>query len=101
MSSSRPSELPRRAQAGGRLGAVDDQDVIQRIEALAHEEHELFGKESRGEASTSERERLKEIEIQLDQLYDLLRQRRARRAAGLDPDEALARDADTVEGYIG
>lgn len=86
---------------GGRLGAVDDKDVIERIEALAHEEHELFGKESRGEASTRERERLKEIEIQLDQLYDLLRQRRARRAAGLDPDGALARDADTVEGYVG
>lgn len=86
---------------GGRLGAVDDKDVIERIEALAHEEHELFGKESRGEASTRERERLKEIEIQLDQLYDLLRQRRARRAAGLDPDGALARDVETVEGYVG
>lgn len=86
---------------GGRLGAVDDKDVIERIEALAHEEHELFGKESRGEASTRERERLKEIEIQLDQLYDLLRQRRARRAAGLDPDAALARDVETVEGYVG
>lgn len=80
---------------------MDDQDVIERIEALAHEEHELFGKESRGEASTRERARLKEIEVQLDQLYDLLRQRRARRAAGLDPDEAAARDPDTVEGYVG
>lgn len=80
---------------------MDDRDVIERIEALAHEEHELFGKESRGEASTRERARLKEIEVQLDQLYDLLRQRRARRAAGLDPDAALARDADTVEGYVG
>ena len=80
---------------------MDDRDVIERIEALAHEEHELFGKESRGEASTRERERLKEIEVQLDQLYDLLRQRRARRAAGLDPDGALARDAETVEGYVG
>ena len=79
---------------------VDDQDVIERIEALAHEEHELFGKESRGEASTRERARLKEIEVQLDQLYDLLRQRRARRAAGLDPAEAAPRDPDTVEGYV-
>jgi Protein of unknown function (DUF2630) len=90
-----------RGVQGGRLGAVDDKDVIERIEGLAHEEHELFDKESRGEASTRERERLKEIEVQLDQLYDLLRQRRARRAAGLDPDGALARDADTVEGYVG
>lgn len=80
---------------------MQDQGVIDRIEELAHEEHALFEKESRGEASTRERARLKEIEHQLDQLYDLLRQRRARRAAGLDPDEALPRDPDTVEGYVG
>ncbi len=80
---------------------MQDQGVIDRIEELAHEEHALFDKESRGEASTRERARLKEIELQLDQLYDLLRQRRARRAAGLDPDEALPRDPDTVEGYVG
>ncbi len=80
---------------------MDDQDVIDRIEALAHEEHELFDRESRGEASAAERARLKEIEVQLDQLYDLLRQRRARRAAGLDPDDAVPRDPDTVEGYVG
>ena len=80
---------------------MHDQDVIARIEALATEEHDLFARESRGEASTKERARLKEIEIRLDQLYDLLRQRRARRAAGLEPDEAAARDLDTVEGYIG
>jgi len=80
---------------------MQDQEVIDRIESLASEEHELFAKESRGEASTRERARLKEIEIQLDQLYDLLRQRRARRAAGLDPEEAIPRDADTVEGYVG
>lgn len=78
----------------------DDQDVIDRIEQLAHEEHDLFEKESRGEASTRERGRLKEIAVQLDQCYDLLRQRRARRAAGLDPDEAIVRDETTVEGYL-
>lgn len=80
---------------------MQDQEVIERIEALANEEHELFAKESRGAASTRERARLKEIEVQLDQLYDLLRQRRARRAAGLDPEEAAPRDPDTVEGYVG
>ena len=80
---------------------MDDQDVIARIEALATEEHDLFAKESRGEATQKERARLKEIELGLDQLYDLLRQRRARRAAGLDPDEAAPRDVDTVEGYVG
>ena len=77
-----------------------DADVIERIEQLAHEEHALFEKESRSEASTRERSRLKEIEVQLDQCYDLLRQRRARRAAGLDPDGAVVRDETTVEGYI-
>lgn len=80
--------------------AEGDQDVIDRIEDLAHEEHTLFEKESQGQASTRERERLKEIEVQLDQCYDLLRQRRARRAAGLDPDEAVVRDEATVEGYL-
>ena len=78
----------------------DDQDVIDRIEQLAHEEHSLFEKESRGEASTGERARLKEIEVRLDQCYDLLRQRRARRSAGLDPDGATVRDEGTVEGYL-
>jgi len=80
---------------------MEDQEVIGRIENLANEEHELFAKESRGEASTKERARLKEIQVQLDQLYDLLRQRRARRAAGLDPEEAVPRDPDIVEGYVG
>jgi hypothetical protein len=80
--------------------STQDRDVIDRIEQLAHEEHTLFERESRGEASTHERERLKEIVVQLDQCYDLLRQRRARRAAGLDPDEAVVRDETTVEGYL-
>ena len=80
--------------------ADQDADVIDRIEGLAHEEHALFEKESRGEASSRERARLKEIEVQLDQAYDLLRQRRARRSAGLDPDGAAVRDEGTVEGYI-
>jgi hypothetical protein len=80
--------------------ADQDTDVIERIEQLAHEEHALFEKESRSEASTRERSRLKEIQVQLDQCYDLLRQRRARRAAGLDPDGAAVRDETTVEGYL-
>jgi hypothetical protein len=79
---------------------MDDQQVIDRIEALAHEEHALFEKESRGEASNAERQRLEEIQVQLDQTYDLLRQRRARRNAGLDPDGATPRDERTVEGYV-
>jgi Protein of unknown function (DUF2630) len=79
---------------------MDDRDIIEGINRLAHEEHELYEKESRGDASTSERARLREIEISLDQLYDLLHQRRARRDAGLDPDEVQMRDPDVVEGYV-
>jgi len=61
-----------------------DRDLIERIEQLAHEEHELFAKESTAQASSRERARLKEIQDQLDECYDLLRARRARREAGLD-----------------
>jgi Protein of unknown function (DUF2630) len=78
-----------------------DEDVIQQINQLAGEEHELFERESRGEASRAERQRLQEIAVQLDQCYDLLHQRRARRAAGLDPEDASVRDPGTVEGYVG
>jgi hypothetical protein len=78
-----------------------DEDLITRINELAHEEHQLFEKESEGRASTRERERLKEIEVQLDQCWDLLHQRRARRSAGLDPDQASVRPETTVEGYVG
>jgi hypothetical protein len=80
---------------------MTDEDVIQTINRLAEEEHDLFGKESRGEASDSDRGRLKEVGVQLDQCWDLLHQRRARRAAGEDPDDATVRPAGTVEGYVG
>ena len=80
---------------------MDDQEVIERINQLAGEEHELFEKESRGEASEEDQERLRRLEISLDQCWDLLHQRRARRAAGSDPDEAHVRDEKTVEGYVG
>jgi hypothetical protein len=79
---------------------MDDQNVIDRINQLASEEHELFQKESRGEASDEDRERLKDLGVSLDQLWDLLHQRRARRAAGMDPEEASERDERTVEGYL-
>jgi hypothetical protein len=77
-----------------------DEDIITSINDLAHEEHQLFEKESEGKASSKERERLKEIEVQLDQCWDLLHQRRARRSAGLDPDQAAVRPETTVEGYV-
>ena len=80
---------------------MDDQDVITRINQLADEEHTLFQKESRGEASDADRERLKDLGVSLDQCWDLLHQRRARRDAGQNPDEATVRDERTVEGYTG
>jgi hypothetical protein len=80
---------------------MDDQDVIGQINALAEEEHTLWEKESRGELSPPEHERLRELEVRLDQCWDLLHQRRARRNAGLDPEQAAVRDERTVEGYIG
>ena len=80
---------------------MDDQSAIDRINELAREEHELFQKESSGKVTDEERERLQHLQVALDQCWDLLRQRRARRAAGLDPEDATVRNERTVEGYIG
>jgi hypothetical protein len=80
---------------------MDDQKVIDGINELAHEEHDLFEREARGEVTETERDRMKRIEVTLDQCWDLLHQRRARRSAGLDPDQATVRDERTVEGYLG
>ena len=80
---------------------MQDQDVIDRINALAREEHELFQKESRGQASDSDRDRLDSLQVTLDQCWDLLHQRRALRDAGDDPSKARVRDEKTVEGYLG
>ncbi|MCI0632644.1 MAG: DUF2630 family protein [Actinobacteria bacterium] len=79
----------------------EDRELIEQIERLAHEEHALFDKESRGEASTKERARLKEIEGELEACYDLLRARRARRAAGLDPDVEPVPDLSAAEEPTG
>ena len=78
-----------------------DESVTERINRLATEEHDLWEREARGEASAADRERAKELEIALDQCWDLLLQRRARRAAGMDPDGAEVRGAAQVEGYLG
>ena len=78
-----------------------DEQVIGQINQLAHEEHTLWEKESEGTLSATEQERLKELGVQLDQCWDLLHQRRARRNAGQDPDDATVRDERTVEGYTG
>jgi hypothetical protein len=80
---------------------MDDQGIIEQINQLAHEEHDLFARESAGQASAADRDRLARLQVTLDQCWDLLHQRRARRAAGMDPDQAEVRDEATVEGYTG
>lgn len=74
-------------------------DVMSTIQQLAHEEHEIREREGRGAISDEEQDRLRSIELRLDQCWDFLRQRRARLRAGLDPEEANVRRADTVENY--
>ena len=61
--------------------------------------HGLWGRESDGTATDDDRRRLEQIRLSLDQCWDFLRQRRARRDAGQDPDTAAARPPDVVEGY--
>jgi hypothetical protein len=81
------------------MSSADD-SIIQQITSLVDEEHHLYGKSTGGEPLTDTDEaRLRELEVRLDQCWDLLRQRRARRSAGLDPDAVAARPADVVERY--
>jgi Protein of unknown function (DUF2630) len=80
---------------------VNDTDIIRRIGELADEERRLeeaHAATSEG-LSKDERGRLDELQVTLDQMWDLLRQRRALRRAGRDPDEAEERPAQTVEHY--
>jgi Protein of unknown function (DUF2630) len=78
---------------------MDDERIHDRIEELVAEEHELYSRGAEGSLSESEHRRLESIKVGLDRCWDLLRQRRALREAGLDPEGARVRDADVVEGY--
>jgi hypothetical protein len=82
---------------------MSDESIAARIERLVDEEHELRNREQADaaddDALETDRERLSSVEVELDRCWDLLRQRRALREAGADPDEAEVRDAGTVEGY--
>jgi hypothetical protein len=79
---------------------VDDAELHHHITELVDEEHRL----ERGHAGRSltddERARLRALSVDLDRTWDLLRQRNARRAAGLDPDGAHDRSTEVVEGYL-
>ena len=78
---------------------MDDAELVARIGKLADEEHALERSHAGDGLDDSELARLREIEVALDQCWDLLRQRRARRDAGEDPDEAMIRPEDMVEEY--
>jgi hypothetical protein len=78
---------------------MDDAQIHGTIEQLVAEEHELWQRESEGAATDGDRRRLQELKVSLDQCWDLLRQRRALREAGLDADAAAAREAEVVESY--
>jgi len=75
-------------------------DIVAHINALSREEEALYaGAASEGGLSAAELARLEEIKVDLDRSYDLLHQRQARIAAGLNPDDAQLRSVETVEGY--
>jgi hypothetical protein len=78
---------------------VDDPQIHTEIEQLVTEEHELWDRESAGTADDSDRQRLANVKVSLDQCWDLLRQRRALREAGRDAGGADLRRPEVVERY--
>lgn len=87
---------------GTLLGVAQDEDILNQVNELVAEERELRDKLQHHEIDESEEHRrLKSIEVQLDQCWDLLRQRRALRDSGGDPSTAQVRPEGEVEGYLG
>jgi hypothetical protein len=79
-----------------------DRDILDDVNKLVAEEQELRAKLQHHEIDeTEEHRRLRAVEVQLDQCWDLLRQRRALRETGQNPDQATSRSEGTVEGYLG
>jgi hypothetical protein len=76
---------------------MNDQELHEHIESLVREEHALLDRA--GAMTVDDRRRLGDVNVQLDRLWDLLRQRRARREFDQDPDATHERSADTVEHY--
>jgi hypothetical protein len=88
------SEGDRSAEEGE---AMDDQDILTRIQSLVEEEHSL--RDGSGDGQVPDKARLKQVEESLDQCWDLLRQRRAKEESGENPNDAEARPVSEVEGY--
>jgi uncharacterized protein DUF2630 len=80
-------------------GVMDDPQIHTAIEQLVAEEHQLWERESAGVADESDRQRLANVKVSLDQCWDLLRQRRALSDAGRDPGQADVRRPEVVESY--
>ena len=82
---------------------MSDESISARIERLVAEEHSIRSREEHDSgddaALAADKTRLDEVAVELDRCWDLLRQRRALRDAGADPEGAHVRDAGTVEGY--
>ena len=78
---------------------MDDEKIHATIEQLVGEEHELWEREAAGSANDADRTRLGQLQVSLDQCWDLLRQRRALREAGRDPEAADVRRPEVVERY--
>jgi hypothetical protein len=74
----------------------EDQPVLNYIHRLVAEEHRLYGQ---GRLRKADRNRLEQVQVELDQCWDLLRQRRALRDIGFDPDDAEVRPPQVVENY--
>ena len=82
------------------VAAMEDEEILARIKGLIETEHELRAQLAAGQLSAEqERERLRSAEQALDQCWDLLRQRRAKREFGESPEGAQVRPAAEVEGY--
>jgi hypothetical protein len=78
---------------------MDDSQILNSINKLVEEEHELMKQAEGGQLDETGHARMHEVEIKLDQCWDLLRQRRARREFGLNPEEAKVREENIVEHY--
>jgi hypothetical protein len=78
---------------------VEDPHIHGAIDRMVEEEHQLWEREAAGDATDADRQRLAALRVSLDQCWDLLRQRRARRDAGLNPENAELRSPEVVERY--
>jgi len=76
-----------------------DQPVLTHIQELVEEEHRLFGQGEHGTLGDADRQKLEAVQVELDRCWDLLRQRRALRQVGQDPNMAQVRSAQVVENY--